>query len=94
MEDNTKEEIIMKALRALYMLVVDILALPIMALFVIVMVVINVVHCVRHEYGMTELMRFTKAIAEGFDLGIEHQLYWVNHGKDAEKVYRKDEGLD
>ena len=89
------EEFIMKALRALYMLVVDILALPVMALFVIIMVVTNVVQCVRHEYDLIELMRLNKAIAEGIELGLEQQVYWVKHGKNASEVYLQEKmGLD
>lgn len=85
----------MKTLRALYMIVVDILAIPVMALFVTIMVVTNVVHCVRHKYGVIELMRCNKAIAEGIELGMEQQVYWVKHGDKASEVYLQEKmGLD
>lgn len=70
----------MKKLRALYMILVDILAMPIIATFMIIMVVVNVVRCVRNDYGMAEFMRQHMAIIEGIGLGLEQQIYWVNHG--------------
>lgn len=82
----------MKTFRALYMLVIDILALPFLVIFITIMNVINVVHCVRHNYGLMEMMNINKAIAEGLNLGVEQQIYWVNHGKNYLEVYLEEKG--